>query len=791
MNTMKESKILALFSRPFIIVPALLLLIALSYANTLYSPFALDDMHSFVEEPNVYVHDLSYDSISKLSDTYFGKARLIPMITFSVNHYLAKGQMPIYHITNIIIHLLATLCVYWFITILLRTPVGGTALRGIPAFWFAFFAAALWALNPVQTNAVTYIVQRMTSICALFYLAALAFYVKARLATIVRNMFILYACFLIMTLCAFLSKENSYMLPAAVLLVEWIFISPDIPALIVRKIRWYHWLLIFLLVVVMLPLAEPRWTSILNTGDFRPFTWDERLLTQSRVVLFYITLLLLPLPGRMNFDYDFPLSFSVFSPPTTIAAIILLAVPVAWSFYRRKQYPFLAFGIFWFFLNLIIESTVIPLELVFEHRLYLPSVGFYIACLGGLDHMAAYMKRGRSSHETEQVFVLFMVIIISLYSIGSSVRNNVWRDSYALYGDSARKSPNKPRALLNLAVVMGRDENLEQEALKVFERVIELGKPKKERYLLAANNIVAIYANQGKYEEAITLGENFIDEAPDYVKGEGYPKLMNNLAYSHNKLGQYSQAMQVLTSAMTIEHRRLNNYLVNALATTLSEAYDHEEFRENLELTEEDGNKLLSVQLRMARLLADLREYEKASVFLKEAVAGYPDHQLAGKLNETIQNKLRKIRRQQEMMNLKKHLPYTTSMTYRAAFDLMNFIFERYTPLHFVVGSLLDKAEKASRSDDPFVLWYRIKWYMKIGDLENLVRTLEEAAALQPDFVPILRLTGEYYERIGEWEKAVATYEHILELYPGEPAWLRYEKKILAFNANRKAQQIN
>jgi hypothetical protein len=170
MAAMKESKILALFSRPLVIVPLLLFLVAISYANTLYSPFVLDDIHSFIEEPNVYVRDFSFDSFSKLSQTYFGKARLIPMITFSINHSMANGQMPIYHITNIVIHLLTTLFVYWFVQTLLKTRIGASALRGIPAAYFSFFVAALWALNPVQTNAVTYIVQRMTSIAALFIL---------------------------------------------------------------------------------------------------------------------------------------------------------------------------------------------------------------------------------------------------------------------------------------------------------------------------------------------------------------------------------------------------------------------------------------------------------------------------------------------------------------------------------------------------------------------------------------------------------------------------------------------
>jgi hypothetical protein len=309
MTIMKESRILKLFSCPRVTVTLLLFLVALSYANTLYSPFVLDDKHSFIEEPNVYLQDFSSESISKLSKTSFGKARLIPIATFAINHYLAKGQLPIYHVTNIIIHLLGVLAVYWLITSLLQTPVGSSALKGISVTWFAFSVTALWALNPVQTNAVTYIVQRMTSISALFYIAALAFYVNGRLAAGSKSRGVFYAGFGTMALCAFFSKENSYMLPVTVFLVEWIFISPDMLVKIIRRMKWYHWLVIFLLVIAALPLAEHRLTGIGNTDNFRPFTWEERLLTQSRVVLYYITLLFLPLPGRMNFDYDFPLSF--------------------------------------------------------------------------------------------------------------------------------------------------------------------------------------------------------------------------------------------------------------------------------------------------------------------------------------------------------------------------------------------------------------------------------------------------------------------------------------------------
>jgi len=217
------------------------------------------------------------------------------------------------------------------------------------------------------------------------------------------------------------------------------------------------------------------------------------------------------------------------------------------------------------------------------------------------------------------------------------------------------------------------------------------------------------------------------------------------------------------------------------MAATLTEAYDHEEYRDKLELTEENGDKEMSVQIRMARLLSDLREYEKANDFLSPAIESYPDHELAKELNEKIQNHLQKNREQEELMNIKRHPIYHTSMIYKTSFDLSDFILEKYSPLHFAVGSLLDMAEKASQPDDPFVLWYRVKWYMKTGDKEKLVQELKRGTQLQPDFVPLLRLAGDYYELIGEQDKAIEIYRHILEIYPGEPVWLRYETRIAEY----------
>ena len=787
MAEIKESKILVLFSRPFLIIPLLLLLISISYANTLYSPFVLDDMHSFLEEPNVYVKDFSYESFGKLSNTIFGKARLIPLATFALNHQFAKGQMPPFHITNILIHLLATLVLFWLLKVILRTPVGSSALKGIPINHFCFIVTALWALNPVQTNVVTYIVQRMTSISALFYLASIASYVSGRLANTMGRTLIYYLCSATMALGAFFSKENSFMLPFAILLVEWMFITPDLFHRVFQKLKWFHWVVIILLIALILPLGEHRWEGFLQSyNNIRPFTLAERLLTESRVVVHYLFLLFLPLPARMNFDYDFMASTSLFAPPTTVLAILLLLFMIIGAFRYRVRYPLISFGVFWYFLNLLIESTIIPLELVFEHRLYVPSFGFYLAFLAGLDLAVSYMKKKHSSREVELLFVLGMVLVICSFSIFTTVRNNVWRDSYALYSDCVKKSPNKPRVYLNQGVAMGRDRNLERESIEVFEKVIALGSPKKERYIQAVNNIVVAHVTLEEYKEAIIQGKKYLDEAPSYISGQGYPRLMNNLAYCYYKTGEYSEAMRLLSSGLIKEKRKLNGYIVNMMVTTLSEAYNHENFREELQLTDEDGNKLMSVRLRMAKLPYDLKDHEKANDFLAPVVEKYPDHELANKLNESIQNDREKNRRQEESFDLNSHPPYKANTTYRMALDLADFIQKYYSPLIGTVGWLLDKAEEATQPDDPFIIWYRVKWFMKKADRNNLIRGVEKGVELQPDFVPLLRLGGDYYYLIGEHEKAVEIFSHILELYPAEPQWLRYQKKILQFAENEE-----
>jgi hypothetical protein len=105
---------------------------------------------------------------------------------------------------------------------------------------------------------------------------------------------------------------------------------------------------------------------------------SERVLTQSRVVLYYLTLLAFPHPSRLNLDYDFPISKTILDPPTTLISILIIAGLIGYSIWTAKKRPILSFCILWYFGNLVIESSIFPLEMVYEHRLYLPAVGPFV-----------------------------------------------------------------------------------------------------------------------------------------------------------------------------------------------------------------------------------------------------------------------------------------------------------------------------------------------------------------------------------------------------------------------------
>jgi tetratricopeptide (TPR) repeat protein len=210
------------------------------------------------------------------------------------------------------------------------------------------------------------------------------------------------------------------------------------------------------------------WESLVSGERIpgRDFTTGERLLTESRVVIWYLTLIAWPTPDRLNLEHDVAPSRSLVSPATTLGSLLLvLTILVLAVTLERRGHPVASFAILWYFLGLGVESTILPLELAFEHRLYLPSVGPILLVVLGLSRLA--VLRGTRTR------VGVAIALATVLGIATRQRNETWAELVSIYRDGAEKSPRKPRALSNYGFALAKEKRY-REALDYFQRAIEI-----------------------------------------------------------------------------------------------------------------------------------------------------------------------------------------------------------------------------------------------------------------------------------------------------------------------------
>ena len=295
--------------------------------------------------------------------------------------YLNTSQWPAeptgFIYTNIIIHLINGILVFWISFKLSKLFHLSTNQQA----FFALFSSALWLLNPMHTTTVLYIVQRMTELSAMFTLIGVLFYLYGRdkLSNNKKIAFLLLFLGMGLSLIfSILSKENGILLVAYILAIEFFLLQP---LKYYPPEKFYYWLIPAVVIPFIFILAYLGMHTT-NTGGFaeRNFTLVERLLTEPRIIFDYLQHILLPKSGSNSlFHDDYIVSKNLLSPWTTLPAIIGVITLILLSFIVRKKQPLIAFAIAWFFSGHIIESTVLPLELYFEHRNYLPMLGLFIA----------------------------------------------------------------------------------------------------------------------------------------------------------------------------------------------------------------------------------------------------------------------------------------------------------------------------------------------------------------------------------------------------------------------------
>jgi len=350
----------------------------LAYSNTFHVPFHFDDRPNITQNPNIQIKVFTLDRLGQLvKNTYKDTIRVFSLFTLAVNYYFGGFNVFGYHLVNFITHVASGIFLYWFLLLTFNLP----SLKekyGAISYKVALFSSLIFICHPIQTQSVTYIVQRMSSMAGMFYLLSLVLYIKGRLSA-GRPRVLYFGGMVLSYLLGVFSKENVAILPLFIALYEFYFfqnldVSPK-----GRKILFSLVGALFMLVALGLVVWGRRYMNVIIEGyEYRTFTMSERVLTQSRVILYYLTLLVFPHPSRLNLDYDFPISKTILDPITTLISILIIAGLVGYSIWTAKKRPVLSFFTLWYFGNLVIESSIFPLEMVYEHRLYLPAVGPFV-----------------------------------------------------------------------------------------------------------------------------------------------------------------------------------------------------------------------------------------------------------------------------------------------------------------------------------------------------------------------------------------------------------------------------
>jgi tetratricopeptide (TPR) repeat protein len=544
-------KIPALLSRTF---PLLIILLVgvLCYSNTFNSPFQLDEKY-FIEE-NPLVKDLNYygDPAKAEGLKWHGalKTRYMAFLSFALNYKLHGFDVTGYHIVNLSIHILNSSLVYFLVLLAFRTPFLGRSPLAGRSTLVALFAALLFVSHPLQTEAVTYVYQRLASLAAFFCLLSLVAYARSRLSQGRARRYALYLVSVGSAVLAMKTKENAFTLPVMIMLFEFLFFKGPVKGRVLR-------LLPLMLTLLIIPLSLTATAGISSSGATVPrgniaATRWEYLLTQFTAVATYLRLLFLPV--NQNLDYDYPLYGSFLQPRVFLSFLLVLSVIGAglYLLYRSRdkspELRLMSFGVFWFFVALSVESSIIPLHtLMNEYRVYLPGAGAFVAFSVGVFLLASKIPRSR----TRSAVFVFLFLIPVVLAGASYARNRVWRSEVGMWEDVVGKSPGSARGHQNLGNAYASSGRFEEA---IGHYLISLSiKPANFDVVI---NLADVYFDAGRIEKAAEQFERALDLSEHYPPGlisvEDIEKVNYNLGVSYYTLGQADRAIESYLNALKL-----------------------------------------------------------------------------------------------------------------------------------------------------------------------------------------------------------------------------------------------
>ncbi|MFC1813230.1 tetratricopeptide repeat protein [Thermodesulfobacteriota bacterium] len=701
------------------------------YSNTLDGPFVFDDTIRIKDNPHIRATHLTEIVKAGFKNP---SSRPIPFISFALNYYFHQYDLKGYHILNIIIHVLTGIFLFFFIKTTLTISSGQSFSPPVPRYFDASFialgAALLWLVNPVHTQSVTYIVQRMNSMAAMFSVLSLFLYVKGRIhqrAFATQNLqntaeassenqkpssgfrrpgFGLYfPGSALAWLLALGCKETAVTLPFFVFLYEWYFFQGLSRDWLKRHLKYFLGIaVLFGLIAAVYMGSSPleKITSIRAYKD-KYFTFTERGLTQPRVVIYYLSLLFYPHPSRLNLDYDFPLSHSLIDPATTMLSFVGIIGLIGLAVFIARKERLISFCILWFFGNLVIESSVIPLDIIYEHRTYLPSM---LVCLMIVTLASRYVK------PKWLLYTIFCAAVM-ICSVWTYQRNEVWRDPATLWKDCVEKSPQKARPHVNLGAAL-ESKGIIKDAILQYSEALRI----KPDLVEAHFNLGNVLKEQGNRAEAIRHYSEALRINP------GSAKAHNNLGLVLEEQGDNAEAIRHYYEAVKIKpyYAKAHNNLGNALVANgnLNEGIPHffEALRFDPHFAEAYSN--------LGAALFHQGRIKEAIAYLHKASRINPD-------------------------DPKMH--YNLKVALAAKKKLDDAIVETKEKLRF-------------HPHDP-VLHYKLgELYSRQGKMDNAIEHYQKAVSFKPVFPEAMSNLAILYVNKKEYDPALSLFKQIIEIVP-------------------------
>jgi len=491
----------------------------LIFANSIHNSFLFDDEIYIVHNPNIQ-HLLNFRAIS--SDNIH---RFFCTWTFALNHALGGLKVEGYHAVNILIHIGCGLLVCWLFILILSAPKFSGSLLAVEKETLGVWSALLFVCHPIQTMAVDEITQRYTLLAAFFYLVSVCFYLKARLSAEGMSWKFLALSFLTGAIGIF-CRENFVTLPLVIVLLEVLILDQG------RKlVRNWVWVPFLLIPILILFTYHFNFSGVLNANFPSESHQGEEVnafnyfLTQGRVMMIYLRLLFWPSP--LNFEYDIRLSQHV-GDPAVLAGFFVIGALLFLAWRCRTRYPLLSFGIFWFFLTLSVDSTIIPIPYVIaEYRLYLPLFGF---CL-------AFVTTLRGLIQDKRILTVLMGMIILVFALLTMQRNGAYQDEVTLWTDTVAKSPNNSRsyAFLGYAYINNKEYS---QALVCFNKALALD-PSDNMTMI---NLAQLYTYTGDLDKSIAINQRLLHIYP-------FTTVYNNLGVAYKLKGDWPHALYYFLKA--------------------------------------------------------------------------------------------------------------------------------------------------------------------------------------------------------------------------------------------------